>query len=432
MKIAILNGNPGGTAAGFEAYLAAFKGALEDSRHEVALINLRDLDLKHCIGCWDCWVKTPGECVSRDDGPAMRRAVLGADLVVHASPLILGYPSSLTKKAMDKSIPIIHPYMAIVNGEFHHRARYERYPKLGLLVAREEGAGQADLAILTDQFCRTALNMKTELLFSADTGVPPAELAAQITAPGRSPVPLPANLKARPGVQIAPPRRLTVFNGSPRGAKGNTPIMLREFLKGFMEREGNTFESCDLVHQKDLPAFAKKFSEAEAVLLGFPLYTDAMPGIVKAFIDELAPYTRESGGPPAAFLVQSGFPEAAQSRPIESYLENLAGQLGSPYLGTMVRGNGEGTRLMPDSWNKKLFSVLRGLGRGLAVEGRLDPALLRSLASPERMPGFLMPFVRLGVALGAANGYWNGMLKQNGAMERVWDRPYEDSLPGRR
>jgi hypothetical protein len=207
--------------------------------------------------------------------------------------------------------------------------------------------------------------------------------------------------------------------------------MLREFLKGFMEREGNAFESYDLVHQKDLLTFARKFSEAEAVLLGFPLYTDAMPGIVKAFIDELAPYARETGGPPAVFLVQSGFPEAAHSRYIERYNENLAGRLGSPYLGTMVKGNGEGTRLMPESWNKKLFKVLQGLGRGLAGEGRLDPALLRSLASPERMPGFLMPFVRLGVALGAANGYWNGMLKQNGAMERVWDRPYEDSLSER-
>ena len=32
---------------------------------------------------------------------------------------------------------------------------------------------------------------------------------------------------------VPPPSRLTLFNGSPRGRRGNTPIMLEQFAKGF-------------------------------------------------------------------------------------------------------------------------------------------------------------------------------------------------------
>ncbi len=428
MKITILNGNPGAdlglSSPGFDEYLAALKGELEAGSHSVTLLNLRDLDLKHCVGCWNCWVKTPGECTTRDDGPRMRRTILGADFVLHASPLIMGYPSALSKKALDKSIPLIHPYMAIVNGEFHHRARYERYPRLGLLVQKEANTEEADLRITADLFARTALNMKTGLAFARDTSASVEEVAALI-ADASLPFLQPSSRpEARPGARIEPPTRLTVFNGSPRGAKGNTPIMLREFVQGFTSVEGNSVETFDLVHQNDLDGYAQAFSEAQCVLLGFPLYTDSMPGIVKAFIDRLAPLAGRAGNPPVAFLVQSGFPEALHSRYVEQYLEKLATRLGSPYLGTMVKGNGEGTRLMPDQMNRGLFTTLQGLGKGLAAGGRLDPALLRKLAVPERMPGFLMPMVRLSVAMGAANAYWNGMLKENGALDRVWDKPY--------
>ncbi|MHC1781187.1 MAG: NAD(P)H-dependent oxidoreductase [Anaerolineaceae bacterium] len=426
MKITILNGNPAGQTSAFDEYLSALQVELEGGGHLVTRLDLRDMDLKHCTGCWGCWVKTPGECVTRDDGAVMRRAVLQADVVLHASPLIMGYPSALTKKVMDKTIPIIHPYMAIVNSEFHHTARYDHYPRLGLLVAREEGSDEADLSIVSDLFCRTALNMKTELSFMKDTtGTNPAELAAQITRPVQPPLMIQTEPQARPGVKITPPRQITVFNGSPRGARGNTAIMMREFARGFTSVDGNRVETFDLVHLKDHETFAKAFGEAETVWLGFPLYTDAMPGIVKVFIEALAPFVGRKDNPSMGFLVQSGFPEGLHSRYVERYLEKLAGRLGSPYLGTMVKGNGEGTRLMPDSMNRALFEGLNGLGRSLAENGSLDSALLKKLASPERMPSIIMPMVQAAVRLGLANTYWNGLLKENKALGQVGARPYE-------
>jgi multimeric flavodoxin WrbA len=80
MKITILNGNP--DPSGFDEYLVRLKNELEDRPNSVTLLNLRDLTLRYCIGCWGCWVKTPGMCTHHDDSPEIDRAVINADFVL--------------------------------------------------------------------------------------------------------------------------------------------------------------------------------------------------------------------------------------------------------------------------------------------------------------------------------------------------------------
>jgi hypothetical protein len=168
------------------------------------------------------------------------------------------------------------------------------------------------------------------------------------------------------------------------------------------------------------------FAAAEAVLLGFPLYTDSMPGLVKAFIDSLEPYCGRPNNPPIGFLVQSGFPEAAHSRYVERYLEKLAKRLGSPYLGTIVKGGGEGTRHMPESMNRKLFESLQAIGKTFAGSGKFDPDLIRALAKPERYPALMTPLFKVLLLFPIANKYWDDVLKQNNAYEKRFARPYEE------
>ncbi len=220
--------------------------------------------------------------------------------------------------------------------------------------------------------------------------------------------------------------RLTVFNGSPRGKRGNTEILLAQFIQGFesVPGAGNSHELFHLNRVKAHHAYAQAFAEAEAVLLGFPLYTDAMPGIVKAFIEELAPYCGRAGNPPLGFLVQSGFPEAAHSRPVEVYLEKLARRLACPYLGTIVKGGCEGVRMMPDRMNRKLFAALNEIGREFGASGRFDPALLQKLARPERYPRWAIPLMSLLLKAGLGNIYWDQQLKENGAYGQRFARPY--------
>jgi multimeric flavodoxin WrbA len=418
MKITILNGNP--EKSSFDAYLAQVQSSLESDKHAVTRLDLRDLPLRYCVGCWGCWVKTPGECVSRDASLEMDQAVINADFVLWAAPLKMGFPAELLKMAQDKHLPLIHPYMVVDQGEAHHLKRYEHYPRLGLLVEKEAGTGERDLQIVTDVYCRTALNFKSRLEFGLTTDTPASDLARRISRGGESILPLPGPLTATQGAAIRPPAGLTLFNGSPRGRRSNSATLLKQFGKGF----GGEMEMIHLARVKETDQAVAAFSRADCAWIGFPLYTDAMPGVMKHFIEALEPLGGRKGNPPLGFLVQSGFPEGLHSRYIERYLESLAARLGSPYLGTIVKGNGEAVRAMPPEALKGLFGNLQSLGADLAREGKLNPKTLTRIASPERFPAILGPVFKVFVKLPLAHFYFDGMLKKNGAYDRRFDRPF--------
>ncbi len=420
MKITILNGNP--SASKLDAYLAELKMTLETAGHAVTHLILREQTLRYCIGCWGCWVKTPGTCNSGDDSPEMDREVINADFVLWAAPLRMGFPSELLKRANDKHLPLIHPYMVVDQGEAHHLRRYPHSPRLGLLLEKEADTDAGDLQIVSAIYTRTALNFKTRLEFVLTIENPAADTAGRITASKSTRLPLPGRLGATHGVTIRPPQELTLFNGSPRGRKGNSPIFLREIAAGF----GGPSETHHLVYLQQTEKMVQAFASAECAILGFPLYTDSMPGIVKHFIEALQPLIGREHNPAIGFVVQSGFPEGLHSRYVERYLEKLAARLGSPYLGTVVKGNGEGVRMMPDAMNQALFSNLQAIGAGLATEGRFDPAILGKIAAPERYPAILGPLFKLFLRMPVAHSYFDGMLKKNGAFEDRFAQPFRD------
>ena len=177
MKILILNGNPNPDVHDFERYLARFTKILEEKGHGVALHTLRDMKIQPCSGCCNCWVKTPGLCSFKDDADKNARAFLAADLVILASPIIMGFISAITKNAMDRIIPLIHPYLIEVNGEVHHMKRYDAYPRLGLLLEKESCTDDEDMTIIHDIFKRAAINMHSSLDFVHYTTIPAEEAA---------------------------------------------------------------------------------------------------------------------------------------------------------------------------------------------------------------------------------------------------------------
>lgn len=218
--------------------------------------------------------------------------------------------------------------------------------------------------------------------------------------------------------------RLTVFNGSPRGQGSNTKVMLEQLIAGFESVPGNSHELYYLKRVQQGDELAQAFAEAEIVLLAFPLYTDAMPGLVKAFIERLEPFCGREGNPALGFMVQSGFPEATHSRHVEKYLEKLAARLGCRYLGTIVKGGCEGVRMVPERMNRKLFAGLQQMGRALAERGQFDRVELQRLAKPERYPRWSIPLFKLLIKTGLLTMYWDNQLKENGVYEQRFARPY--------
>jgi multimeric flavodoxin WrbA len=108
--------------------------------------------------------------------------VIRSDFVLFASPVIMGYLSAMMKKFMDKLIPLIHPYITVVEGEAHHHARYdqENYPVGGLLLEKTPGTDDEDIDIIRSIHERTALNMKSRNAFTLLTEQPVEEVVHAI------------------------------------------------------------------------------------------------------------------------------------------------------------------------------------------------------------------------------------------------------------
>jgi multimeric flavodoxin WrbA len=179
VNIVILNGNPDRARVGFDSYLEHIVTGLTEDRNQAELVYLRERRIIHCTGCWDCWVKTPGECSFSDDTIEIRKKFIEADMVIFASPLMAGFVSGLLKKYMDKLIPLLHPYITLVRNECHHTKRYDKYPLIGLLIENQK-RDKEDEMITKDIFNRFALNFRSDLVFAFNTAKDPNEVINEI------------------------------------------------------------------------------------------------------------------------------------------------------------------------------------------------------------------------------------------------------------
>ena len=75
---------------------------------------------------------------------------------------------------------------------------------------------------------------------------------------------------------------LLLLNGSPRGPRSNSMKMLARVAEGWEGAGGSPPEVLHLAHPADFGRAVAAFGATGAVLLGMPLYTDAMPGLVMA------------------------------------------------------------------------------------------------------------------------------------------------------
>jgi NAD(P)H-dependent FMN reductase len=211
---------------------------------------------------------------------------------------------------------------------------------------------------------------------------------------------------------------VVMLNGSPRGRSSNTEVILNQILIGMSSVNEVEAETFYLQKIDATETHIQALNNADLVIIGFPLYTDGMPGIVKHFIDALVPI--DLHGKPIAFVTQSGFPEAKHSRPIARYLEKLCVRINATHAGTMIHGNGEGIRLRPANAQRKLFELFNGLGASLAFDGHFKPEILEKLAGREELSRISKQVMKMGFS----NFYWDYMLKKNNAFEKRFDAPY--------
>jgi len=178
MKVLILNSSGSGSA--INSQVQDIKKVLSGKGFAASELILRDMKYSPCRGCFNCWVKTPGLCTFKDDGHIICREVLHSDFMLFASPVVMGYPSAMLKNALDRTLPLIHPYLEDVDGEVHHMKRYEKLPLMGLFLEKSGDTDDEDISIITAIFERAAINMHSRLGFVRLTTTSAEEIVNEI------------------------------------------------------------------------------------------------------------------------------------------------------------------------------------------------------------------------------------------------------------
>lgn len=81
-------------------------------------------EIHHCLGCFGCWVKTPGKCVIQDGYENTGVHMSKCQELIIISRLCYGSVSPFVKTVQDRAISYIHPDFELRKGEMHHKRRY--------------------------------------------------------------------------------------------------------------------------------------------------------------------------------------------------------------------------------------------------------------------------------------------------------------------
>jgi multimeric flavodoxin WrbA len=98
---------------------------LKDCSEETVFISDNG-KIHPCMGCFGCWVKTPGQCVIKDGYENMGLLVSKCNQLIIISQCFYGGYSPFVKNVLDRTAcPCLLPYFKIKNGETHHPVRYK-------------------------------------------------------------------------------------------------------------------------------------------------------------------------------------------------------------------------------------------------------------------------------------------------------------------
>jgi hypothetical protein len=368
------------------------------------VVRLGHQAITACIGCWNCWLKTPGRCAMKDQMAEIYRNYINSDTVILLMDTAQGFVSHQAKAFLDRIIPLYHPYIEIVDGECHHVARYQRYPDM-VFFYDKEGLTSQEEQVIEDYLYRTAYHFKSK----AHRIIEGASLQLR---------PLHSRKAKRQNVAFGstePMEKLVIYNGSPRRRGSNSALILKKTVEAL----GDRVEVRDLKERNKWEVWAETFKSEKHVMFFMPLYIHAMPSHVMEFFEKI-----QASNGSISFFIQSGFPESSQSHYLEAYLEQLAVRWGRTYLGTAIKGGVEGMQVRPLKEQEKIIESMVKAVENLVCKGSFNPTHISQLARPVRLGKGMAILFKLLAKIGLINYLWDQQLKENDVYENSFDCPY--------
>jgi multimeric flavodoxin WrbA len=164
MKITAFNGSPRGRKGNTHIMVEEFLNGAREAGAETENIFLVEKEIKHCLGCFQCWTKTPGQCVLKDDMAELLSKFISSDIVVFATPLYVDNVTGIMKNFMDRIVPLADPrFEKDEGGECRHLSRFEKHPRI-VVISNCGFPEQSHFQVLKLLFKRVARNMGSEVI----------------------------------------------------------------------------------------------------------------------------------------------------------------------------------------------------------------------------------------------------------------------------
>lgn len=142
-----------------EQAVCALDSKLMSGGFEYEIVHTADKEIKNCIGCNYCWLKTPGICTIKDDYEMILKKIIKADQMWIVADTHFGFISYKGKNIVDRLMPIVTMNLHMKNGQMRHVTRYKHTADFGVIYQ-----GDADKAYLNRWAERVALNFDSKSL----------------------------------------------------------------------------------------------------------------------------------------------------------------------------------------------------------------------------------------------------------------------------
>lgn len=117
------------------------------------ILNTASMKILHCIGCNQCWLKTPGVCAIKDDYEEIIRKLVKAQNIWLVADTRFGFLDYRGKCIMDRIMPMLNVNVEIRDGWMRHQLRYHAL-NVGVLYRGDGNQG------LLEEWCeRCAMNL---------------------------------------------------------------------------------------------------------------------------------------------------------------------------------------------------------------------------------------------------------------------------------
>lgn len=135
-KVLAINGSPSMEKGNTALILNPFLEGMKDAGATVELIHSKKLEIKPCIGDFQCWFQKVGVCIYSDDMQMVHSKIREADILVFATPIYLPLPGEF-QNLLNRLMPIVEPVLETRDGRT--RARFHEDVEVSKIVLVTSG-----------------------------------------------------------------------------------------------------------------------------------------------------------------------------------------------------------------------------------------------------------------------------------------------------